>query len=124
MVRDLELEAPVDHFPSWDPWGGDDGSWNARFDALSIVTGSNIWIDHCTFTDGRFPNSEAPEGFHGEPVDVNAVAERKFEAAGTEPPARALEEFTTDVGRDPAEAYDHVLAEAGAGLLPITEPAQ
>ncbi len=293
VVRNLELEAPVDYFPSWDPWDGDDGSWNARFDALSIVTGSNIWIDHCTFTDGRFPNSEAPEGFHGEPVerhdglldiedgtdyvtvsysefldhaktalvgsgdgqgdkdrghlkvtfhhnlfddsaqrsprvrfgpvhsfnnyftgstddpdypmvseelggsdyflgmglesmivseynafeytgagatpdivldnlnghqfrdtgswfggepvDVNATAERKFEAAsaeaiaaaeaaGTEPPAWALEEFTTDVGWDPAKEYAYqpqtaadevratVLAEAGAGLLPITEP--
>ncbi|MDT0269982.1 pectate lyase [Streptomyces sp. DSM 44915] len=69
VLRDLHLEAPVDYFPSWDPWDGADGAWNARFDAFSAVTGSRIWIDHCTFTDGRFPNSEAPEGFHGEPVE-------------------------------------------------------
>jgi pectate lyase len=68
IVRNLEFEAPVDYFPSWDPWDGDDGSWNARFDALSVVTGSRIWVDHCTFSDGRFPDSEAPEGFGGEPV--------------------------------------------------------
>ncbi len=69
VVRNLHLEAPVDHFPSWDPWDGDNGSWNARFDAMSVVTGSRIWIDHCTFTDGRYPNSGAQEGFHGEPVE-------------------------------------------------------
>jgi pectate lyase len=69
IIRNLHFEAPVDYFPSWDPWDGDDGSWNARFDALSMVTGSNVWVDHCTFTDGRFPNSEAPEGFNGEPVE-------------------------------------------------------
>ncbi|MCP2166506.1 pectate lyase family protein [Goodfellowiella coeruleoviolacea] len=68
IVRNLHLEAPVDHFPSWDPGDGD-GAWNARFDALSIVTGRNVWIDHCTFTDGRFPNSAAPTGPHGRPVE-------------------------------------------------------
>ncbi|MGP4109902.1 pectate lyase family protein [Streptomyces sp. 4N509B] len=69
IVRNLHFEAPVDYFPSWDPWDGEHGSWNARFDALSLVTGSRIWIDHCTFTDGRFPNDEAPVGFHGQPVE-------------------------------------------------------
>ncbi|GAB2933301.1 polysaccharide lyase family 1 protein [Streptomyces mayteni] len=69
IVRDLEFEAPVDHFPSWDPWDGEDGAWNARFDAFSVVTGTNVWIDHCTFGDGRYPNGEAPTGFHGEPVE-------------------------------------------------------
>jgi pectate lyase len=68
IIRNLHFEAPVDYFPSWDPWDGDDGSWNARFDALSMVTGSRVWVDHCTFTDGRFPDSQAPVGFGGEPV--------------------------------------------------------
>lgn len=69
IVRDLRFEAPVDHFPSWDPGDGDQGAWNARFDAMSVVTGRNLWIDHCAFGDGRYPNSQAPTGFHGKPVE-------------------------------------------------------
>ncbi|MEU1315708.1 pectate lyase family protein [Streptomyces tibetensis] len=68
IVRDLRLEAPVDHFTSWSPGDGARGSWNARFDALTVITGRNIRIDHCTFTDGRFPDGAAPLGFHGERV--------------------------------------------------------
>ncbi|WP_436731730.1 pectate lyase family protein [Streptomyces sp. URMC 128] len=68
VVRNLHLEAPVDHFTSWSPDDGTQGSWNARFDALTVITGRNIWIDHCAFTDGRFPDREAPLGFHGERV--------------------------------------------------------
>ncbi|WP_326798108.1 pectate lyase [Streptomyces sp. NBC_01808] len=68
VIRNLHFEAPVDYFTNWDPADGDDGAWNARFDALSMVTGRNVWIDHCTFSDGRFPDSEAPVGFHGERV--------------------------------------------------------
>ncbi|WP_449349432.1 pectate lyase family protein [Streptomyces shaanxiensis] len=68
IVRNLELEAPVDHFTTWSPGDGTQGSWNARFDAMTVITGRNIWVDHCTFTDGRFPDREAPAGFHGERV--------------------------------------------------------
>ncbi|MFD2691126.1 polysaccharide lyase family 1 protein [Streptomyces phyllanthi] len=68
IIRDLHLEAPVDHFTTWSPGDGERGSWNARFDALTVITGKNIWIDHCTFTDGRFPDRTAPAGFHGERV--------------------------------------------------------
>ncbi|WP_405738104.1 pectate lyase [Streptomyces sp. NBC_00028] len=68
VVRNLRLEAPVDHFTSWSPDDGAQGNWNARFDAMTVITGKNIWVDHCTFTDGRFPDREAPVGFHGEHV--------------------------------------------------------
>jgi pectate lyase len=68
IVRNLRLEAPVDHFTSWSPDDGTQGSWNARFDAMTVITGKNIWVDHCAFTDGRFPDREAPPGFHGEHV--------------------------------------------------------
>jgi pectate lyase len=68
IVRNLRLEAPVDHFTSWSPGDGAQGNWNARFDAMTVITGRNIWVDHCTFTDGRFPDREAPIGFHGEHV--------------------------------------------------------
>ncbi|MFE9030069.1 hypothetical protein ACFYOA_28060 [Streptomyces iakyrus] len=66
--RNLHLEDPVDHFTGRSPDDGTRGSWNARFDAMTVITGRNIWIDHCTFTDGRFPDREAPLGFHGERV--------------------------------------------------------
>jgi pectate lyase len=33
-----------------------------------VVTGYQLWIDHCTFTDGRFPDSEAPVGLQGKHV--------------------------------------------------------
>jgi pectate lyase len=69
IVRNLRFEAPIDHFPSWDPGDGGQGAWNARFDAMSVVTGRNLWIDHCAFSDGRYPNSQAPTGFHGKPVE-------------------------------------------------------
>ncbi|MET9973099.1 pectate lyase, partial [Streptomyces sp. NPDC006356] len=68
VVRNLHLEAPVDHFTSWSPDDGTQGSWNARFDALTVITGKHLWIGHCTFTDGRFPDRTAPLGFHGERV--------------------------------------------------------
>ena len=35
---------------------------------MTVITGRHIRIDHCTFTDGRFPDREAPLGFHGERV--------------------------------------------------------
>ncbi|WP_338695223.1 pectate lyase [Streptomyces sp. Q6] len=68
IVRDLQLEAPVDHFTTWSPDDGDSGNWNARFDAMTVITGSRVLVSHCTFTDGRFPDSKAPVGFHGKPV--------------------------------------------------------
>ncbi|MGP2441566.1 pectate lyase family protein [Streptomyces sp. JW3] len=68
VVRNLRLEAPVDHFTSWSPDDGTSGNWNARFDAMTVITGTHIWIDHCVFTDGRFPDRAAPSGFHGEHV--------------------------------------------------------
>ncbi|MEV1021709.1 pectate lyase [Streptomyces sp. NPDC050264] len=68
VVRDLRLEAPVDHFTTWSPDDGDSGNWNARFDAMTVITGSRVLVAHCTFTDGRYPDREAPVGFHGKPV--------------------------------------------------------
>jgi pectate lyase len=68
ILRNLTLESPIDYFTSWDPGDGAQGAWNARFDAMSVVTGTNLWIDHCTFSDGQYPDSEAPAGFHDQPV--------------------------------------------------------
>lgn len=71
VIRNLTFEAPVDHFTSWDPNDGEEGSWNARFDAMSTVTATNIWVDHVTFTDGRYPDSAAAEGPNGKPINFH-----------------------------------------------------
>lgn len=69
VLRNLTVEAPVDDFSSWDPWDGDEGSWNARFDAVSSVTSTNIWLDHVTLTDGAHLDRDAPIGPNGSPMN-------------------------------------------------------
>jgi pectate lyase len=67
IMRNLSVESPVSYFTSWSPDDGD-GAWNARFDTISSVTSDHLWFDHILATDGRFPDSDAPVGFRGEPV--------------------------------------------------------
>lgn len=57
IIRNITFQAPRDFAPAWDAGDGDTGNWNARYDAISINDGANIWIDHCTFTDGEYPDS-------------------------------------------------------------------
>lgn len=68
IIRNLELQAPQDLAPAWDPSDTSTGAWNARYDALSIVTGRAIWIDHCTFSDGAHEDSAEPTPFSGKHV--------------------------------------------------------
>ncbi|MES4907860.1 MULTISPECIES: hypothetical protein [unclassified Streptomyces] len=90
IVRNLRFEAPVDHFPSWDPGDGDQGAWNARFDAMSVVTGRNLWIDHtgpgaspdivlANFHGHQF--ADTGSWYRGRPFAMDALARRKFEMA-------------------------------------------
>ncbi len=54
IIRNLELQAPIDLTTDWDGT-----EWNASFDAITVVTGKQIWIDHCTLSDGKyFDNAE------------------------------------------------------------------
>ncbi|MFI6477201.1 polysaccharide lyase family 1 protein [Nonomuraea sp. NPDC050663] len=69
VVRGLTLESPIDHFTTWSPTDGALGAWNARFKAFGIVTGTRIWIDHNTFTDGQHLDRDAPTGPNGKPVN-------------------------------------------------------
>lgn len=71
VIRNLTVEAPRDFFTSWDPGDGEKGAWNARFDAVSSVTSTNIWLDHVRLTDGRFPDSSAPIGPSDKPVNFH-----------------------------------------------------
>lgn len=74
IIRNMEFQAPVDLAPAWSPSDGEHGNWNARYKAISVVTGRNIWIDHCTFSDG-----ENPDYLESRPLPVHLPeAERKL----------------------------------------------
>ncbi|MCW2477674.1 polysaccharide lyase family 1 protein [Candidatus Symbiopectobacterium sp. NZEC135] len=58
IIRNITFQAPRDFAPAWDASDGASGNWNARYDAVSINASKNVWIDHCTFTDGEHPDSK------------------------------------------------------------------
>jgi pectate lyase len=68
IIRNIEFQVPQDYSPAWDPMDTSTGNWNARFDGITIVTGRNIWIDHCTFTDGVHVDTLEPTPFNGKHV--------------------------------------------------------
>jgi pectate lyase len=68
IVRNIEFQVPQDLSPAWDPTDTSTGNWNARFDGITVVTGRNIWIDHCTFSDGAHLDTAEPTPFNGKHV--------------------------------------------------------
>ncbi|OKK08545.1 pectate lyase [Streptomyces sp. CB03234] len=65
IVRNLTVESPLDCFPQWDPTDGSTGAWNSEYDAMVVYGSTHVWIDHNTFTDGRYPDSSLPR-YYGE----------------------------------------------------------
>ncbi|MDN3295105.1 pectate lyase [Streptomyces ficellus] len=65
IVRNLSLESPLDCFPQWDPTDGATGAWNSEYDAMVVYGSTHVWIDHNTFTDGRYPDSSLSR-YYGE----------------------------------------------------------
>ncbi|MEV6200053.1 polysaccharide lyase family 1 protein [Streptomyces sp. NPDC051771] len=65
VIRNLKLESPLDCFPQWDPTDGATGAWNSEYDSLVVYGSTHVWIDHNTFTDGRYPDSSLP-AYYGE----------------------------------------------------------
>lgn len=64
IMRNLTIEAPLDCFPKWDPTDDNrTGNWNSEYDAVVVYGTDHVWIDHNTFTDGRYPDSERPVYF-------------------------------------------------------------
>eukprot|EP00727_Mastigamoeba_balamuthi_P005085 m51a1_g14575 hypothetical protein (474) ;mRNA; r:1075647-1079771 len=53
VIRNIEIEAPRDFAPSCNG-----GEFNARYDAISVVTSTGLWFDHLTLTDGRFTDDK------------------------------------------------------------------
>ncbi|MFC5463036.1 pectate lyase family protein [Massilia niabensis] len=64
IIRNLELEAPRDLTADWNG-----KEWNARYKAISVVTGKQLWFDHLTLSDGSYPDS-------AEVVTINGVTSR------------------------------------------------
>jgi pectate lyase len=60
IVRQLTLEDAWDDFPAWDPKDNASGEWNSEYDNLALRGATHVWVDHCTFSDGRRPDSGAP----------------------------------------------------------------
>ncbi|KAG8725346.1 hypothetical protein FRC09_001696 [Ceratobasidium sp. 395] len=47
-IRNLKLVSPADCFPAPETYPS---SWNAKFDAVGLVTASNVWVDGCALQD-------------------------------------------------------------------------
>ncbi|WP_156724297.1 pectate lyase family protein [Streptomyces apocyni] len=60
ILRNLTVESAIDCFPQWDPTDGSKGAWNSEYDAVVVYNATHVWLDHNTFTDGRYPDSAAP----------------------------------------------------------------
>ncbi|EPS38455.1 hypothetical protein H072_7795 [Dactylellina haptotyla CBS 200.50] len=58
IIRNLRLSSPRDCFPAPETYPG---SWNARYDAISAVTTTGMWVDGNIFEDG--PAVVAPDPF-------------------------------------------------------------
>ncbi len=68
IIRNIEFQVPQDLSPAWDPTDTSTGDWNARYDGITVVTGRNIWIDHCTLSDGVHLDTAEPTPFNGKHV--------------------------------------------------------
>ena len=60
IVRNLHLVAPCDVGPIWDPTDGALGNWNSAYDAIGIVTATQVWVDHNTITDAPVTDDTLP----------------------------------------------------------------
>ncbi|EKG11722.1 Pectate lyase/Amb allergen [Macrophomina phaseolina MS6] len=60
IMRNLRISSPRDCFPSPETYPS---SWNARYDAVSMVSTTTAWLDGNIFEDG--PVAVAPDDFAG-----------------------------------------------------------
>lgn len=60
IVRNLHIVAPCDVAPVWDPSDGATGSWNAAYDAITVLGADHVWIDHNTITDAPTTDDTLP----------------------------------------------------------------
>ncbi len=56
IVRNIHFADAYDYFPAWDPKDNAAGEWNSEYDNLSLRGAMQVWVDHCTFSDGERPD--------------------------------------------------------------------
>ncbi|MEI8633453.1 hypothetical protein P4S72_18175 [Vibrio sp. PP-XX7] len=54
IIRNLNLETPVDVAPHFEDGDG----WNAEWDSMTITYSKHVWVDHVTFDDGSFTDAD------------------------------------------------------------------
>lgn len=64
IMRNIRISSPRDCFPAPETYPS---SWNARYDAISMVSSHTVWFDGNIFEDG--PKAIAPDDFLGWKVD-------------------------------------------------------
>jgi len=59
IIRNLHFADAYDFFPAWDPKDNGGGEWNSEYDNVTLRGATNVWVDHCSFTDGKRPDHTA-----------------------------------------------------------------
>lgn len=59
IIRNIHFADAYDFFPAWDPKDNANGEWNSEYDNVSLRGATHVWVDHCTFTDGKRPDHSA-----------------------------------------------------------------
>ncbi|TRM55446.1 polysaccharide lyase family 1 protein [Schizophyllum amplum] len=65
-VRNLKLVSPADCFPAPETFPS---SWNAEYDAVGLVTSTNVWVDGCELQDQLSGEYVVPDELDGWQVD-------------------------------------------------------
>ncbi|KAL1741713.1 polysaccharide lyase family 1 protein [Schizophyllum fasciatum] len=65
-IRNLKLVSPADCFPAPERFPS---SWNAGFDAVGLVTSTNVWVDGCELQDQLSGEYVIPDEIDGWQVD-------------------------------------------------------
>lgn len=63
IIRNITFRDTYDCFPEWDPTDGENGSWNALYDSISLRDTTNVWINHNTFEDRDTADAKQPRYF-------------------------------------------------------------
>lgn len=59
IIRNIHFADAYDFFPAWDPKDNANGEWNSEYDNIALRGATNVWVDHCSFTDGKRPDHTA-----------------------------------------------------------------
>lgn len=70
IVRNVHFQDAADCFPAWDPGDGAAGNWNSLYDTVTLSGATNVWVNHCTFSDGNNHDEDQPV-FFGRPHQVH-----------------------------------------------------